>query len=55
MEGSGVGVHFLDHELQRISRDVQMMGAHTVFDVDLAGEQCGRARLESDAPLFSRP
>jgi hypothetical protein len=29
-----------------------MMCAHTVFDVDLAAEQSGRARLESDAPLF---
>jgi 3-hydroxy-9,10-secoandrosta-1,3,5(10)-triene-9,17-dione monooxygenase len=54
MEGSGASVHYLDHELQRIHRDVQMMSAHTVFDVDLAAEQCGRARLESDAPLFRR-
>ena len=53
MEGSGASVHFLDHELQRINRDVQMMSAHTVFDVDLSAEQCGRARLESEAPLFS--
>jgi len=28
------------------------MSAHTVFDCDLAAEQAGRARLESDAPLF---
>ena len=54
MEGSGASVHYLDHELQRINRDVQMMSAHTVFDVDLVAEQCGRARLESDAPLFPR-
>jgi alkylation response protein AidB-like acyl-CoA dehydrogenase len=54
MEGSGASVHHLDHELQRINRDVQMMAAHTVFDVDLAAEQCGRARLGSDAPLFPR-
>ena len=44
MEGSGAGVHCLDHELQRISRDVQMMSAHTVFDLDLVAEQAGRAR-----------
>jgi len=54
MEGSGASVHYLDHELQRINRDVQMMSAHTVFDVDLAAEQCGRARLDSDEPLFHR-
>lgn len=53
MEGSGASVHYLDHELQRINRDVQMMSAHTVFDVDLVAQQCGRARLESGAPLFA--
>jgi 3-hydroxy-9,10-secoandrosta-1,3,5(10)-triene-9,17-dione monooxygenase len=52
IEGSGASVHYLDHELQRISRDVQMMSAHTVFDLDLVAEQCGRALLESEAPLF---
>jgi alkylation response protein AidB-like acyl-CoA dehydrogenase len=51
LDGSGASVHFLDHELQRILRDVQMIGAHTVFDVDLAAEQCGRALLEADDPL----
>lgn len=55
MEGSGASVHFLNHPLQRINRDVQMMSAHTVFDVDLSAEQCGRARLEFDGPLFSTP
>jgi alkylation response protein AidB-like acyl-CoA dehydrogenase len=53
MEGSGAGVHYLDHELQRISRDVQMMSAHTVFDLDLVGEQCGRALVEANTPLFA--
>jgi hypothetical protein len=31
------------------------MGGHTVFDLDLVGEQCGRALLEADAPLFAKP
>jgi len=52
MEGSGASVHYLDHELQRIARDVQMMSAHTVFDLDLAAENFGRALLKSDEPLF---
>jgi alkylation response protein AidB-like acyl-CoA dehydrogenase len=52
LEGSGASVHFLDHELQRIQRDVHMMAAHTVFDLDLVGEQCGRALLEADVALF---
>lgn len=51
MEGAGASVHYLDHELQRIHRDVQMMSAHTVFDLDLVAEQCGRALLEADVPL----
>jgi alkylation response protein AidB-like acyl-CoA dehydrogenase len=51
MDASGASAHFLDHELQRILRDVQMISAHTVFDVDLAAEQCGRALLEAGAPL----
>ena len=28
------------------------MSAHTVFDLDLVAEQCGRALLEADAPRF---
>jgi len=52
VDGSGASVHYLDHELQRILRDVQMMSAHTVFDLDLVGEQCGRALVEANAPLF---
>jgi alkylation response protein AidB-like acyl-CoA dehydrogenase len=52
MDGSGAGVHYLDHEIQRLNRDVQMMSAHTVFDRDLVAEQAGRARLDTDAPLF---
>jgi alkylation response protein AidB-like acyl-CoA dehydrogenase len=52
MDGSGASVHYLDHELQRIQRDVQMMSAHTVFDLDLVAEQCGRALLDADLPIF---
>ena len=39
---SGASVHYLDHELQRIHRDVHMICAHTVFDVDLVAEGVGR-------------
>ena len=42
MECSGASVHYLDNELQRIHRDVHMMCAHTVFDVDLVAEGVGR-------------
>ena len=36
-------VHYLDHELQRLHRDIHMISAHTVFDVDLVAEGVGRA------------
>ena len=43
MEASGAGAHFLDNELQRIHRDMHMIAAHTVFDVDAVGARA-RAR-----------
>jgi alkylation response protein AidB-like acyl-CoA dehydrogenase len=49
LEASGAGAHFLDNELQRIHRDVHMIAAHTVFDVDVAALELGRALLRADA------
>ena len=43
MASSGASVHYLDHELQRLHRDIHMIGAHTVFDVDLVAEGVGKA------------
>jgi 3-hydroxy-9,10-secoandrosta-1,3,5(10)-triene-9,17-dione monooxygenase len=48
LEASGAGAHFLDNELQRIHRDVHMIAAHTIFDVDAAGLDFGRALLKAD-------
>jgi 3-hydroxy-9,10-secoandrosta-1,3,5(10)-triene-9,17-dione monooxygenase len=42
LASSGASVHYLDHELQRIQRDIHMIAAHTVFDVDLVAEGVGR-------------
>jgi alkylation response protein AidB-like acyl-CoA dehydrogenase len=42
MQSSGASVHYLDHELQRLHRDIHMICAHTVFDVDLVAEGVGR-------------
>ena len=42
LASSGASVHYLDNELQRIHRDVHMIAAHTVFDVDLVAEGVGR-------------
>ena len=42
MEASGASAHYLDNEMQRIHRDVHMMCAHTVFDIDLVAEGVGK-------------
>ena len=52
LESSGASAHFLDNELQRIQRDVHMISAHTVFDVDLLAEAVGRALV---APPETQP
>ena len=54
MEASGAGAHFLDNELQRIHRDMHMISAHTVFDVDAAALHYGRELLrDRAAPTLS--
>ena len=58
LESSGASVHYLDHELQRIHRDVHMIAAHTVFDVDLVAEGVGRElvqQLEKQHPPEEEP
>jgi alkylation response protein AidB-like acyl-CoA dehydrogenase len=42
LASSGASAHYLDNELQRLHRDVHMIAAHTVFDVDLVAEGVGR-------------
>ena len=49
MEASGAGAHFLDNELQRIHRDMHMISAHTIFDVDAAAIPLGRELLRTMA------
>jgi alkylation response protein AidB-like acyl-CoA dehydrogenase len=50
MASSGASAHFLDQELQRIHRDIHMICAHTVFDVDLVAEGVGRAIVAARSP-----
>ena len=47
LQSSGASVHYLGNELQRIHRDVHMMCAHTVFDIDLVAEGVGRQIVAS--------
>jgi len=50
MEASGARAHFLDNELQRIHRDIHMICAHTVFDLDLAAAELGKVLLKDQDP-----
>ncbi|MGE4608143.1 MAG: acyl-CoA dehydrogenase family protein [Myxococcota bacterium] len=54
LEASGASAHFQDHELQRIHRDIHMMGAHTIFDLDAAGEHYGHVLLKEAAQQSER-
>ena len=42
-EASGSSIYALDHPLQRLLRDVQVMQSHVVYDLDVATELHGRA------------
>ncbi len=53
MASSGASVHYLDNELQRVHRDVHMICAHTVFDVDLVAEGVGKAIVAAHEPPAS--
>jgi alkylation response protein AidB-like acyl-CoA dehydrogenase len=56
LTSSGASVHYLDHELQRLHRDIHMISAHTVFDVDLVAEGVGRALVAAaEARMTGRP
>jgi alkylation response protein AidB-like acyl-CoA dehydrogenase len=48
LEASGARAHYLDNELQRIHRDIHMISAHTIFDLDLAAAALGKALLSAD-------
>jgi 3-hydroxy-9,10-secoandrosta-1,3,5(10)-triene-9,17-dione monooxygenase len=42
---SGAGAHFLDHPLQRIKRDVDVLSGHVIFDYDTSRELAGALTL----------
>lgn len=49
MEASGASAHYLDHELQRIHRDVHVIAGHVVFDVEANALNLGKALLAAKA------
>ncbi len=55
MASSGASVHYLGNELQRIHRDVHMICAHTVFDVDLLAEGLGRLLIKQHEQASGAP
>lgn len=44
-EATGTSIHYLDHPLQRILRDIMVATSHIVFDHDVVYEQHGRGML----------
>ena len=48
MKASGAGAHIKPHPMQRILRDINMLSCHTVFDMDIGGENYGRIILGMD-------
>ncbi|KGI67499.1 acyl-CoA dehydrogenase [Mycolicibacterium rufum] len=47
---SGASAHFLDHPLQRIKRDVDVIAGHVVFDYDTSRELAGALTLGVPIP-----
>lgn len=47
---SGAGAHFLDHPLQRIKRDVDVITGHVVFDYDTSRELAGALTIGMTIP-----
>ena len=45
MQASGAGAHLRSHPMQRIVRDINTLSCHTVFDLDVGGENYGRLLL----------
>lgn len=48
MQASGAGAHMRSHPMQRIVRDLNTLSCHTVFDLDVGGENYGRLLLGMD-------
>ena len=47
---SGASAHFLDHPLQRIKRDVDVIAGHVVFDYDTSRELAGALTIGMPIP-----
>lgn len=45
MKASGASAHMRSHAMQRVLRDINTLSCHTVFDMDIGGENYGRLLL----------
>lgn len=50
LAASGASAHFLDHPLQRIKRDVDVITGHVVFDYDTSRELAGALTIGMTVP-----
>ena len=48
MQASGASAHMRSHPMQRVTRDINTLSCHTVFDMDIGGENYGRLLLGMD-------
>lgn len=53
VEASGGSIHFLDHPLQRLKRDVDVLSGHVMFDYDTARELAGTLAVGLRVPRTS--
>jgi hypothetical protein len=50
LDASGASAHFLDNPLQRIKRDVDVIGGHVVIDYGTSRELAGALTLAMKVP-----
>ncbi|WP_459545121.1 acyl-CoA dehydrogenase family protein [Nocardia sp. X0981] len=50
LHASGASVHFTDHPMQRLKRDVDVLSGHVIFDYDTARELAGATTLGLKVP-----
>ncbi|MFI5716448.1 acyl-CoA dehydrogenase [Nocardia sp. NPDC051750] len=50
LHASGASVHFTDHPMQRLKRDVDVLSGHVIFDYDTTRELAGATAIGLKAP-----
>ncbi|MEU1982466.1 acyl-CoA dehydrogenase [Nocardia sp. NPDC019395] len=50
LHASGASVHFTDHPMQRLKRDIDVLSGHVIFDYDTSRELAGATAIGLKAP-----